>query len=132
MDDGVVAGLHKLDKVCHMLCGACVKAAAEATATGRREVWEELPGFFELPTWGVEGFAVDLLVLESMIPASNAYIHGMFLELERKNRNARKPRSHWAIDGEMRGNHSSGSRSARTGVQIPIFRLLFIVGRCTG
>jgi hypothetical protein len=41
-------------------------------------MWEELPGCFELPAWGVEGFAVELLVLESMIPASNAYVHGMF------------------------------------------------------
>ncbi|KAJ7794304.1 hypothetical protein B0H14DRAFT_2192067, partial [Mycena olivaceomarginata] len=35
--------LHKLDKACQMLCGACMKEAAEATATGRRKVWEELP-----------------------------------------------------------------------------------------
>jgi hypothetical protein len=75
-----------------MLCGACAKAAAEATATGRGKVWEELPGCFELPAWGVVG----LLVLESMIRASNVYIHGMFLELERKDRNAWKPRSHLA------------------------------------
>jgi hypothetical protein len=102
MDDGVVVGLHKLDKVCQMFCGACAKEAAEATATGPgcRKVWEEFPGCFELPAWGVEGFAVELLVLESMIRASNAYIHVMLLELERKDINARKPRqtqhSHWA------------------------------------
>ncbi|KAJ7828550.1 hypothetical protein B0H14DRAFT_3466232 [Mycena olivaceomarginata] len=45
MDDGVVVGLHKLDKACQVLCGACAKEAAEATATGHRKVWEELPGF---------------------------------------------------------------------------------------
>jgi hypothetical protein len=44
--------LHKLDKVCQMLCGACVKEAEEATATGHRKVWEELPGFCDLPPWG--------------------------------------------------------------------------------
>jgi hypothetical protein len=55
MDDGVVVGLHKLNKACQMLCGACVKEAAEATATGRRKVWEELPGCFELPPWGHGG-----------------------------------------------------------------------------
>jgi hypothetical protein len=35
MDDGVVARLHKLDKACQMVCGACTKEAAEVTATGR-------------------------------------------------------------------------------------------------
>jgi hypothetical protein len=34
MDDGVVVGLHKLDKACQMLCGACVKGAREATGLG--------------------------------------------------------------------------------------------------
>jgi hypothetical protein len=38
MDDGAVAGLHKLDKACQMLCGTCAKEAAEAMATGRRKV----------------------------------------------------------------------------------------------
>jgi hypothetical protein len=70
MDNGVVVGLHKLDKACQMFCGVCAKEAAEATVTGRWKVWEELPGYFELPAWGVIG----LLVLESMIPASNAYM----------------------------------------------------------
>jgi hypothetical protein len=89
-------------------------------------MWKELPGCFELPAWGVVG----LLVLESTIRASNVYIHVMSLELARKDRNTRKPRSHRAIDGEMRGSYSSGSRSARMGrwtVQIAIFKLLFIV-----
>ncbi|KAJ7709141.1 hypothetical protein B0H14DRAFT_2191774, partial [Mycena olivaceomarginata] len=49
-DDSVIAGLHKLDKGCQMLCGVCVKGAG-GDWPGRRKMWEELPGCFELPAW---------------------------------------------------------------------------------
>ncbi|KAJ7712665.1 hypothetical protein B0H14DRAFT_3171843 [Mycena olivaceomarginata] len=73
MDDGVVAGLHKFNKA-----GVpdALQRVREGGCRGDGDRAQEGVGcrVFELPGLGeVEGFAVELLVLESMIRASNAY-----------------------------------------------------------
>ncbi|KAJ7857713.1 hypothetical protein B0H14DRAFT_2578281 [Mycena olivaceomarginata] len=46
----------------HARCFAArAKEAAEAMSTGRRKVWEELPGFCDLPPWGGRGMKNDEL-----------------------------------------------------------------------
>jgi hypothetical protein len=39
------------DKYSNFVCNVCFTFSKESFETARRKLWEELPGFFDLPTW---------------------------------------------------------------------------------
>jgi hypothetical protein len=50
MDNGIVGAL-RLPFSRNSFCAACAQHMEEYVAAGRRKIWDELPGFFDLPPW---------------------------------------------------------------------------------
>jgi hypothetical protein len=49
MDGGVVGALDPSFIMKHSFCAACTKHLQKSMTAGRRKIWDELPGFFDLP-----------------------------------------------------------------------------------
>ncbi|KAJ7928422.1 hypothetical protein B0H13DRAFT_982159 [Mycena leptocephala] len=48
---GSLVGGRSLSGFCAHLCATCFEHATDSLTRGRKKMWEELPGFFDLPPW---------------------------------------------------------------------------------
>jgi hypothetical protein len=51
LDDNAIRALEAPPSTLPNFCTACTRRIIESMDAGRKKIWEELPGFFELPPW---------------------------------------------------------------------------------
>ncbi|KAJ7809055.1 hypothetical protein B0H14DRAFT_2867809 [Mycena olivaceomarginata] len=51
LDDNAIRALEAPPSTLPNFCAACTRRIIESMDAGRKKIWEELPGFFELPPW---------------------------------------------------------------------------------